>query len=520
MTGAHGGAPVGGADVVVVGAGGSGAALAARLSEDPDRQVVLVEAGPAPVDRSGFPPPLLDGGRVVGADPDDPLNWRFPAELTPGRPWVVTRGRVLGGSTATNGGYFVRPRPEDLDRWSAAGGPTWSWDAVQPLLRGLETDLDLGGTPGHGSTGPVPVRRAPLGSPAAAAFVAAAVEAGHALEPDKNAPGTGGIGAVPTTVVDGIQVNTGSAYVLPALSRPNLTVLGGTRVRRVVVERGVATGCEIERGGRVGVLPAGEVVLAAGAIGSAHLLVLSGIGPRDVLTRLGLPVLRDAPVGRFGDHPQVVLEWQPRPGLPAPPPGTWLAGALNTSVGEGPRSGDLEVLQSLVPMAALAGGPRADPGAPLPLLVSVQTPVRSGRLEVTSADPGTPPRLHSGYLSTGADRRRVRQAVRTALDVATTRSFREVSAGVVGLAAATAADDDALDGWIAGHLGTSFHTCGTAPIGGPDDPDAVVAPDGRVHGIRGLRVADTSILPTAPLRGPALSAVLVGELIADRMRQG
>ncbi|WP_127782213.1 mycofactocin system GMC family oxidoreductase MftG [Rhodococcus sp. X156] len=504
-------------DVVVIGAGGSGAVVAARLSEDAGRRVLLLEAGPVPTHRSAFPPGLLDARRVPGAEPSASTSWRFPASLSHGRPWVVTRGRVLGGSTTTNGGYFVRPRPEDLDRWSTTGGTTWSWDAVLPFLRTLEHDLDFGSAPEHGSTGPMPVRRPALDSPAAAAFVAAATELGHATEPDKNAAGVGGVGPVPGNVVDGVRVNTGLAYVVPALSRPNLTVLGGTLVRRVIIEHGVATGCEVERDGRVETVSAGEVVLAAGAVGSAHLLVLSGIGPRGVLDRLGLPIVRDAPVGGFSDHPQVVVEWQPRVDLPAPE-GSWTGAALNVSLGDGPASGDTEVLQSLVPLPVLAGGPHVS-GAPLPLLVSVHAPVRSGRVEVQSADPRQTPFLDYRYLATADDRRRMRQAVRASVDALTARAFRDVSAGVVDLDVATASDDDALDGWIAAHLSTSFHTCGTAPFGAADDPAAVVAPDGRVHGVRRLRVADTSILPTAPLRGPAVSAVLVGEVIADQMRK-
>ncbi|WP_328875465.1 mycofactocin system GMC family oxidoreductase MftG [Streptomyces sp. NBC_00287] len=508
-------------DVIVVGAGGSGAALAARLSEDPGRTVLVLEAGPVPRHASAFAPGLLDARLVPGARPGHAAVQPYAVHLTPTRPYTVVRGRLLGGSTTVNGGYFVRARQGDFDRWSAVGGAAWSYDGVLPFLRALETDLDHGAGPLHGDRGPVPVRRTELHHPAAVALRAAAHRLGFPEEPDKNAQDAPGFGPVPSNAVDGVRVNTGMSYLLGGSGRPNLRVEGHSTVLRVVVAHGRATGVVVERSGRRSVLYGGEVVLCAGAFHSPHLLHLSGIGPRHELEALGVPVVRDAPAvgARFGDHPQVVLEWMPRLSMPEPT-GSWFGGALHLSSSDGGHPGDLEILQSLVPMAGLTGGQVSVPGAPLAFLVSVQTPRLSGRMRTRSADPATPPSLDYGYLSAARDRRRMREAVRVTAELVGTSDFGEVSGGLTEPVAEVLDDDRRLDQWILGHLGTSHHTCGTVPLGPADDPRSAVDPYGRVHGVRGLRVADTSILPTPPLRGPAATAVLIGELVADAMRRG
>jgi choline dehydrogenase len=471
-------------DVVVVGGGSAGCALAGRLAES--RRVLLLEAGPA-----AAPAELRDVTSLAATAPGHVANWAHTAELRPGRAAMVPRGRVLGGSGAINGAVWLRATP--ADGWSLPG---WTWeDMLARYVRG-ERDADLGDRPCHGDAGPVPVRRpaGPLRHPAAERFLAAATTCGFHVEQDKNGGGPPGAGLVPGNAVDGVRVDPATAYLTPAPR--GLTVRGDAEVDVLLVDGGRATGVRL-RDGTAAHAP--EVVLAAGAVGTPHLLLRSGIGPADELRAAGLTVRLDhAGVGRaFTDHPAVFLPFT-TDDPPAHPHAPAAQAALDLDAGADP-AGDVQILLFARPFT---------PGGPLHLMCQLTRPDSRGTLALPDA--AGPPRIAFRYLRTEHDRRRLRHAVRTAAELLRAGLGTRVEPGgdVLG-------SDRALDGWIATHLDTAQHLCGTATWGPADDPHAVVDPALRVHGLAGLRVADLSVLPIAPRRGTAATACAVGEAAAE-----
>jgi choline dehydrogenase len=518
---------------------------------DAGRRVLLLEAGadhPRPED---FPATLRDAATLGAATPGHPANWTYAAQLAEDVSYPVVRGRVVGGSSALNGTYFIRGTAADFDGWAAAGNDLWSAAAVLPAFRRLEADADFGDEPGHGADGPVPVRRLPVDHPVTDAFAAACDDLGFPAEPDKNGGGPAGYGPIPVNVAGGVRVNTAMAYLAPRRGSPLLTVRGDSRVTRVVLAGGRAVGVQTADG----VVRADEVVLAAGAVGTPHLLMLSGIGPAGQLRAAGVPVAVDAPgVGaEFSDHPDLYVTWQPSRRLPMPRGMLPLATVLNTAAEGSGETADLEVMPWLKPFRKVlldrsqgsafagvgeavrrsAGTLRALRGASLHrlldqarrrddlyLAVALQQEDSRGRLTLTSADPLVQPRIEHRYLTEDSDRRRLRGGVRLAAELLRSAAFAPLVAERTGLPDEVLADDRELDRWTRRHLATAIHLAGSARMGPDDDPGAVVDQHLRVRGVDGLRVVDTSVMPRVTSRGPAATAVMIGERAAELMTGG
>ncbi|MDQ1129676.1 GMC family oxidoreductase [Microbacterium sp. SORGH_AS_0888] len=474
--------------VVVVGAGGAGIPLAARLA-GAGREVVLVEAGGRPADAAGRRAAFGPAWTVRAGIPGGAHVWEYDALLQEGRPWRVARGRAFGGSTAVNGAYFQRPHPTDFARWADAAGPEWSYDACLPALRRLERDLDLEETPVHGADGPVPVQRIGGDDPLTRGFLDAAVDLGAVREADKNGGGPSGAGLLPRNAVGAQRWDTGLAYA-PLLG--GVEVLADAEALRVIRRGDRAVGVELVQAGEIRTIGAEEVVLAAGAIETPRLLRASGV---------------DRMVGEgLSDHAAVSIAWRPRAGV-----ATTLRDAAWTAAWNPPAGGvaerGVEYLFAVRPGDSIVGGDPDAVGA-IELRITLAEPDSRGRVSAREEAVA----IRYGHLAAPADRRALRDAVRTGI-----RLLRSPA-----LAWAVDADDAhgletgedaALDAWIGSRLGTALHASGTAAMGERGVTDA----HGRVRGMRGLRVADTSLLPVVPTRGTALAAVMVGERIAELM---
>jgi choline dehydrogenase len=538
-------------DVIIVGAGSAGSVLAARLSEDPQRSVLLLEAGPSCSALTRLPAEIRHVSSMAATVPGHPNNWAFTGALTPELTYSVPRGKIIGGSSSINGAYFMRAVPEDFERWVQAGNDLWSFDQVLPYYRKLEDDRDFDG-PFHGTTGPLPIKRQgdDLMSPLTAAFIDGCLQLGFVEEQDKNRPAPPGIGLVPLNAVDGLRVSTAVAYLIPSHRRPNLTVRGDAFVRRILFEGTRAIGVEAEIEGNREVIFAGDIVLCAGAICSPQLLMLSGVGPGDELRALGIHVVHDAPgVGKeLADHPELWITYRPkRMMMPIHPHMAFHQAALNYTADGSNIVGDMELICGVLTIGQITLGSglsavhgiadilqrpirtlealrgvsmrrlleQAHTSADMPLLCGLQQERSRGELRITSADPHVPPTLQYNYLANPVDLDRMRQGVRLATELLETAPLRRMIATRTSPSDADLASNRALDRWMRNNLATAIHMSSTCKMGPASDERAVVDQLFRVRGVGALRVVDTSAMPHLIRRGPNATAVMMGERAAD-----
>ncbi|MET3715891.1 GMC family oxidoreductase N-terminal domain-containing protein [Pseudomonas sp. PvP001] len=555
-------------DYLILGGGSAGCVLAARLSEDPNKRVCLVEAGR---DIAPGKMPAAIASRYPGRAYLDVRNiWqRLTARMAAQGSRRYEQARLLGGGSAINALMTNRGAPDDYDEWGRLGAEGWSWDSCLPYFRKLETDCDFSG-PLHGDAGPVRIRRTPPAflSPFVKGVMGVLASRGLPTRADQNGEWQDGVyvGAIGVSE-QGERIPVSVCYLTDEVrARPNLTLRTECVVDRVLFRGTQAVGARVlDRAGAVEELHAAEVIVCAGAIHSPALLIRSGVGPLDQLLDLGVPLVADRPgVGRnLMEHPSIAVS------------------ALLTTQGRTPHV-DEHHEQAIVRFSS--GLPGTVPGDMHGAILSrsgwhsvgyrlgtmffwVNKSYSRGRVQVTSLDPLQEPDVRFSMLSEARDLQRLKQALRMGAEtlsapgldpwrsvvfpssysprvakVAMPGRFNALQRGVLSLLLDIAgplrgwvvrglvtqgvtldrllADDRALSEFVRANVGGTWHPSGTCRMGRADDPQAVTLNDGRVIGVTGLRVCDASLMPAIPCANTNVPTIMIAERIADLIKAG
>ncbi|GAA6207984.1 choline dehydrogenase [Cognatishimia sp. WU-CL00825] len=526
------------AEYIIVGAGSAGCAMAYRLAEAGKRVLVIEHGG---TDMG----PLIQMPAALSYPMNMPMyDWGFRTQPEPhlgGRRLATPRGKVVGGSSSINGMVYVRGHAGDYDHWQESGANGWGYSDVLPYFKRME-NWHAGGQGGdpdwRGDTGPLHVSRGPRNNPLHKAFVDAGREAGYPVTEDYNGHQQEGFGPMDMTVWKGRRWSAANAYLKPALKRENCDIIKAF-ARRVVIEDGRAVGVEVERGGKVEILRAArEVILAASSINSPKLLMLSGIGPAAHLAEHGIDVVADRPgVGQnLQDHLELYLQ------MAASQPitlykywnllGKALIGAqwLFTKTGLG-ASNQFEtagfirsdagvsypdIQYHFLPIAVRYDGQVAAEGHGFQAHVGPMRSPSRGAITLASADPKDAPNILFNYMSTEQDWSDFRKCIRLTREIFAQDAFEPFVKHEIQPGDAVQSDDE-LNSFIAEHVESAYHPCGSCKMGAADDPTSVVDPECKVIGVEGLRVADSSIFPritNGNLNGPS---IMTGEKASDHI---
>jgi choline dehydrogenase len=521
-------------DYVIVGGGSAGCVLAARLSEERDVKVLLLEAGPEKNIVSDLPGLLLLILRYGW------FSWPYstePQAQLEGRRLACPRGRVIGGGSAINGMLYDRGDPSDYDRWAKYGVKGWSYQEVLPYFRRAET-WRHGESPYHGKDGPIQVGRPGINHPLAQAWVEAGRQAGLPYNEDFSVAPRDGVGPTDVTAADGRRSSTGDAYLREARRRPNLKIYTKSVAHRIVVENGRAVAVEFSRAGQLERVAAHEIIVSAGAINSPKLLLLSGIGDPAVLSQLGIPVTADLPgVGKnLSDHPALTIShrcFQPISIFNYFKPTELLkAGLQYLSSRTGPlgvpvneviaymRSSEQESAPNLKLTLGMAlysdFGRQRGSGHGFFGHLELLRPQSVGTVRLRSTDPADPPLIDPNFLWAEADWSAVRHGIRWARRLFSQPAFDLYRGEEIAPGRGVQSNSE-IDAWVRGNATSDLHSVGTCHMG--TDRDAVVDENLLVHGVEGLRVVDASVIPNIISGNTNVPVIMVAEKASDLIKR-
>jgi choline dehydrogenase len=512
-------------DVIVVGGGSAGAPAAAQLSADPSRRVLLLEAGRDW--RAADAPAALCSSNIIPFmnDPAYQAEWQWPQLMTRRTraqpPKFYWRGKALGGSSAVNAQIAIRGVADAFDGWAEAGCEGWSAAEVLPVVDGFEDDPAAGR-----AGGPIPVYRAPdaLWGPVDRALRDAALASGYPWNPDLNARTGEGVSCYPINSRDGRRISTNEAFLEQARERPNLEIVGGALVDRVLIQDGRATGVRVHLADRGWVeIAAREVLLCAGAIHSPAILLRSGIGPANELRAMGVAVTRDMPeVGRnFMDHPTLRATITLRPEHVSRDPHQRHTNCCVTYTSGLADGGRRDMI--LIGFNHRALGEQGMPSRTGAVGAAVFNAFSRGSVRLVSADPAIDPVVDENMLDDPRDLERLRDAVRRLAVLTAHPALAGLAQSItvhdtgLGFDAVTAMPVGELDALLLDQAADAQHAAGSCRMTAYEEPRGVVDPDLRVKGIAGLRVADASIMPADCRANTHFTCVMIGHIAAQRI---
>jgi len=526
------------ADFVIIGAGSAGCAMAYRLSETGASVLVIEHGG------SDAGPFIQMPGALSFPMNMARYDWGYASEPEPhlnNRRLATPRGKVIGGSSSINGMVYVRGHAHDFDTWEQMGATGWRFADVLPYFKRMECwhEGGHGGDPvWRGTDGPLHVSRGKRDNPLVRAFVQAGAQAGYQTTDDYNGQQQEGFGAMEATIYNGRRWSAASAYLKPALKRPNCTLIRALACR-IVIEDGRATGVEVERGGKRQIIRANrEVILAASSINSPKLLMLSGIGPSAHLREHGIDVIADRPgVGaNLQDHLELYVQMAATQPVSLFKywnlPGKAWVGARWLFTGTGPGASNQfesaafirsragipypDIQYHFLPIAVRYDGKVAAEGHGFQAHTGPMRSKSRGTVTLRSADPHATPVIRFNYMSHPDDWSEFRTAIRLTREIFAQPAFAPFAGHEIQPGAQVQTDAE-LDATIRDHAESAYHPCGTARMGRIDDPNAVVDPACRVIGVDNLRLADSSIFPQITNGNLNAPSIMVGEKAADHI---